>query len=247
MGQNNDVCWTFTNVMPDVQDLFVERVEGEQLPASKGSWLPLEVRRGGDPGQGPQAARGPDRAQHPPRPDRQRGARRRRCRAARAALADARRADGLRRDVRAPRPRKRRSAGRAARGPHGAGLEPDLGRPRLDRLQDDRPPAAAQGRLPGPAEAGLDGRVRVGGDDPLRRAAGGGRPRERLPGHRQQPRRRRRLPAPHHQRVVRRLPGEADRRPAPRRRRARPRRLRGDADRRRLEPRAWRRRGASAG
>jgi penicillin G amidase len=30
MGQNNDVCWTFTNVMADVQDLFVERIEGEE-------------------------------------------------------------------------------------------------------------------------------------------------------------------------------------------------------------------------
>jgi penicillin amidase len=30
MGQNNDVCWTFTNVMADVQDLFVERIEGDE-------------------------------------------------------------------------------------------------------------------------------------------------------------------------------------------------------------------------
>src|SRR6185436_10776507 len=30
MGQNNDVCWTFTNVMADVQDLFIERVDGER-------------------------------------------------------------------------------------------------------------------------------------------------------------------------------------------------------------------------
>jgi penicillin G amidase len=28
-GQNNDVVWTFTNVMADVMDLFVERVEGD--------------------------------------------------------------------------------------------------------------------------------------------------------------------------------------------------------------------------
>ena len=106
-----------------------------------------------------------------------------------------------------------------------ARLEPDLGRPpRLDRLQADRPPAAAQGRLPRPAEAGLDGRVRVGGDDPLRRAARARRPRERLPRHRQQPDRRRRLPAPHHQRVARRLPRRADRAAAAGERRARPRR-----------------------
>ncbi len=35
MGQNNDVCWTITNVMADVQDLFVERIEGEQLPVRR--------------------------------------------------------------------------------------------------------------------------------------------------------------------------------------------------------------------
>ena len=102
----------------------------------------------------PERARG---AHHPPRPDRQRGARRRRGRAAGAALADARRTDRLRRHVRAARDRLRPGAGREARGPHLARLEPDLGRPpRLDRLQADRPPAAAPRRLPRPAEAGLD-------------------------------------------------------------------------------------------
>ncbi len=44
MGQNNDVCWTFTNVMPDVQDLFVERIENERY-LFEGEWLPLEVIR----------------------------------------------------------------------------------------------------------------------------------------------------------------------------------------------------------
>ena len=29
LGQNNDVAWTFTNVMADVEDLFVERISGE--------------------------------------------------------------------------------------------------------------------------------------------------------------------------------------------------------------------------
>jgi penicillin G amidase len=42
MGQNNDVCWTFTNVMPDVQDLFVERVEGDRY-LFEGDLLPVEV------------------------------------------------------------------------------------------------------------------------------------------------------------------------------------------------------------
>jgi penicillin G amidase len=44
MGQNNDVCWTFTNVMADVQDLFVERVEGDRY-LFEGEWRPLEFVR----------------------------------------------------------------------------------------------------------------------------------------------------------------------------------------------------------
>jgi penicillin amidase len=43
MGQNNDVVWTFTNVMADVQDLFVERIEGERY-LFEGDWRPLELR-----------------------------------------------------------------------------------------------------------------------------------------------------------------------------------------------------------
>ncbi len=42
MGQNNDVCWTFTNVMADVQDLFVERVEGDRY-LFEDEWRPLET------------------------------------------------------------------------------------------------------------------------------------------------------------------------------------------------------------
>ncbi len=44
MGQNNDVCWTFTNVMADVQDLFVERVEGGNY-LFEDEWQPLEIVR----------------------------------------------------------------------------------------------------------------------------------------------------------------------------------------------------------
>jgi penicillin amidase len=44
MGQNNDVCWTFTNVMADTQDLFVERIEGERY-RFEGEWRPLEIAR----------------------------------------------------------------------------------------------------------------------------------------------------------------------------------------------------------
>jgi penicillin amidase len=42
MGQNNDVCWTITNVMADVQDLFVERVEGEKY-LFEDEWRPLQI------------------------------------------------------------------------------------------------------------------------------------------------------------------------------------------------------------
>jgi len=44
MGQNDDVCWTFTNVMADVQDLFVERVDGDRY-LFEGEWRPLEIVR----------------------------------------------------------------------------------------------------------------------------------------------------------------------------------------------------------
>ncbi len=43
MGQNNDVCWTITNVMADVQDLFVERIEGGEY-LFEDEWRPLETR-----------------------------------------------------------------------------------------------------------------------------------------------------------------------------------------------------------
>jgi penicillin amidase len=44
MGQNDDVCWTFTNVMADTQDLFVERIEGDRY-LFEDEWRPLETVR----------------------------------------------------------------------------------------------------------------------------------------------------------------------------------------------------------
>jgi penicillin amidase len=44
MGQNNDVCWTVTNVMADVQDLFIEKVEGDRY-LFEDEWRPLEIYR----------------------------------------------------------------------------------------------------------------------------------------------------------------------------------------------------------
>ena len=76
-------------------------------------------------------------------------------------------------------------------------VEPRLGRPpRLDRIQDGRPPSDPPGRLPGPAEAGLDGRVRVGRLGPVRGAARADATRRGFRGHGQQPDRPRGLP--HH-------------------------------------------------
>jgi penicillin amidase len=42
MGQNDDVAWTFTNVMADVEDLFVERVDGETYEF-RGERRPIEL------------------------------------------------------------------------------------------------------------------------------------------------------------------------------------------------------------
>ena len=42
MGQNNDVCWTFTNVMADVQDLFIEKIEGDRYEFND-EWRDLEI------------------------------------------------------------------------------------------------------------------------------------------------------------------------------------------------------------
>ena len=91
MGQNNDVAWTFTNVMADV-DGPLRRADRRRHVRVRGRAAAAGDDRGGDRGQGPRRARAPRRARHAPRADRQRGARRRRRRAAGAALGGARRA-----------------------------------------------------------------------------------------------------------------------------------------------------------
>lgn len=42
MGHNGDVAWSFTNVLADVQDLYVERVDGDRYEHG-GEWLALET------------------------------------------------------------------------------------------------------------------------------------------------------------------------------------------------------------
>ena len=53
IGQSRHVAWTFTNVMADVQDLFVERIrEGQNGDGPRyefeDEWRPLDVRTRGD-------------------------------------------------------------------------------------------------------------------------------------------------------------------------------------------------------
>ena len=229
MGQNNDVCWTFTNVMADVQDLFVERIEGDNY-LFEDEWRPLETVREEIVVKGRERAGRAGGAHHPPRADRQRGARRRRGRAAGAA------------------PGRRCAEPTAFAGMFEL-LELASGPELVAKLEGHTSPASnliwadrhgsigykligrlpmRRGGCPDLPKPGWTRRVRVGGDGALRGAAGGGRPRERLSRHRQQPHRRRRVPAPHHQRMARRLPRQADRRADRRDREARPRELRGD-------------------
>ena len=68
-----------------------------------------------------------------------------------------------------------------------------------------------KGGTPDLPKPGLDRRVRVGRHDSLRGPPAGREPARRVPRHRQQPHRRRRLSAPHHLGVDDRLPGAADR------------------------------------
>ncbi|WP_352231769.1 penicillin acylase family protein [Microtetraspora sp. NBRC 16547] len=43
IGHNHKIAWGFTNLGPDVTDLYVERVQGETYEV-KGSWAPLQTR-----------------------------------------------------------------------------------------------------------------------------------------------------------------------------------------------------------
>ena len=179
MGQNNDVAWTFTNVMADVMDLFIERIDGDEYELEWRAPAPRGHRRG-DRRQGPGVARAPRGPRDRARADRQRVSACRRRGAARAALLSPRLAGDHRGELRRARLRRRPRAGRGACGSRSSRVEPGLGgSPRFDRLQDGRPDPAAKGRLPRSAEARLDGRVRVGGLDPLRGAAATRRSRRR--------------------------------------------------------------------
>ena len=191
LGQNDDVAFAFTNVMADVEDLFVERIEGETYEF-EGEKRPLEIV------EEPIAVRGqdvPERHEvrlthHGPIVNRALGADDERPLALRWAALDEPSISLAHLGVLEPRS-----------GPELVELLRPVTMPvsnlvwadrhGIDRLQDDRQHPEAEGRLPGPAQAGLDGRVRVGRMDPLRRAARAGRSRAGLHRHREQPRRRR--------------------------------------------------------
>ena len=163
MGQNDDVGWTFTNIVADVQDLFIERIEGDRY-LFEGEWLDARA---------PSARRSPSGAATSPRCST--------CASPTTARSSTRRSG--------PTPRSRwrcagsRSTSRRSiagvfsmldlrSGPElvemlGAHTTPVSNlvwadRARLDRLQAGRPAAGPARRLPRRAEAGLERRVRVG-------------------------------------------------------------------------------------
>ena len=81
IGQSRHVAWTFTNVMADVQDLFVERIREGQNGDGPQYQFQRRVAAGRSPHRvdrraRPVRARGGRGARDPPRPDRQRRARR---------------------------------------------------------------------------------------------------------------------------------------------------------------------------
>ena len=230
MGQNNDLAWSFTNVLADVMDLFIERIDGDTYEF-EGESRPLElieeeitVKRRSEPERlvvrethhGPivnEALRADDAEPL----------------ALRFMALDfpglTRASLGMLDFTQRRRPG---GGGRRARAP---GLQPRLGRPpRLDRLQDRRPPAGPPRRLPRPPQARLDGRARMGWLDPVRGDARAHRPGFGLRGHGQQPDRPRGLSAPHHQRLPGRLPGAPHRAADHGSAGARSGELRGDAD-----------------
>ena len=73
MGQNDDVVWTFTNTVADVQDLFIERIEGDRY-LFEGEWLALDEREEEISVKGRERPESLLGALHAPWPDRQRGA-----------------------------------------------------------------------------------------------------------------------------------------------------------------------------
>ncbi len=211
MGHNNDVGWTFTNTMADVQDLYVERIDGERYERD-GEWIELEtvieeIEVKGRPEPEQLEVRLTD---HGP------------------IVTDVLGSDD-------DEPLALRFAALDFAGITSAQtgtLEPTTGAELVDVCGAHTLPVSnlvwadrdggigyktigripvRPRRLPGSPEARVERRVRLGRLRPLRGDAGASRSQARIHRHRQQPDRAPRLPAPHHQRVPRRLPGAPDR------------------------------------
>ena len=199
MGQNDDVVWTFTNTVADVQDLFIERIEGDRY-LFEGEWLPLAEREEEIKVKGRELPEMlPVRStHHGPLVNEALGADAAEPLALSwVSLQEATAHAGMFEVLDARSGVELVASLRGHSTPVSNMIWADRGR--LDRLQGDRQPAAAAGRLPRRSQARVERGVRVGGHAALRGAARADRPGERLPGHRQQPGRRRLLSAPRQQ------------------------------------------------
>ena len=237
-GQTAFAAWGFTNVMADTQDLFVERLNPDdaRMYEFEGDWRQAEVVREEIQvkGRGTPEALDVTITHHGPIVSEALGA------SEPIALSWTGLQYPLLTDSghRLSTARGGQDIIEAAESPPRSSAQPAVGRPRRQhRLPARGQDPAAQGQRARPAQAGLDRRVRVGRErSPTRTCPRLVNPRAGLHRDREQPHRRRRLPAPHHLRVDDRLPRAAHR-GAPRRARAPfARRLRAHAARLLLVP-----------
>ena len=213
MGQNNDVAWTFTNVMADVMDLFIERIDGDDYEF-EGERRPLEVieEEIGVKGRAEPGARSSFReTHHGPIVNEALRADDAEPLALRFSALDFRRDHAG--ELRGARLRERPRAGRWA-----CAITPIRSRTWSGPTATDRSATRrSAGSRCATAAARIcrspAGRASTSGTGwiPYEELPAGRRPRARLPRHGQQPGRARRLPAPHHERLPRRLPRAADR------------------------------------
>ena len=236
IGQSRDVAWSFTNVMADVQDLFVERVaRPRRQPAYlfEGEWRPLDRAPRGDPGARARASRSVlevRETHHGPIVNDPLGAERGEPLA--LAWTALREPFFTALGLDAGDVRDGRGAGRALRGlrtcpcMNMVWADSSAATSATSSSASCRAGAAAARTCrsrAGPASTSGTGYVPYD-ELPRARRPRGGRDRDR-----QQPDRAGRLPAPHHERVPRRLPRRAHRAAAGRARAPLARRLRADA------------------
>ena len=180
-GQNNDVAWSFTNVIADVMDLFIERIDGDALRVRRRAAPARDPSRRRSSSRGARSRSGSMVRETHHGPIVNEALARRRRRAAGAALDGARRPLCHRGEPRDLRGRERRGAGRFARAPRApvsnlvwADRDGSIG-------YKMRRPGAASGAAAAPtcrSRAGSD-ELRVGGLRPVRGAARADRSRGR--------------------------------------------------------------------